>query len=167
MRVAYIGYARAHKGWPIWMEVVSRTQSLGAYEFIHLGSHETADTGSGLRHYNVQTSPGHPDAMVDAVRDLGVDLVLVLSTWPETFSYVAYEALAGGADVVCLADSGNVADTVLRRGRGIVASHEASLFDFFSSLRAVEYVRLCREQGSAAGQLVREGTTATMTFADA
>ena len=167
VRVAFIGYARAHKGWPIWMEVVSRTRSLGAYEFIHLGSHETVDASLGLRHYDVQTSAGHPDAMVDAVRDLEIDLVLVLSTWPETFSYVTFEALAGGADVVCLADSGNVADTVLRRGRGVVVANEKSLSDFFTSLRAVEYVRLCREQGSTAGQLVREGTTATLTFADA
>ena len=167
VRVAFIGYARAHKGWPLWMEVVSRIRSLGAYEFIHLGSHETVDGSSGLRHYDVQTSPGHPDAMVDAVRDLQIDLVLVLSTWPETFSYVTFEALAGGADVVCLADSGNVADVVLRRGRGVVMADERSLYDFFYSLRAVEYVRLCREQGPTAGQLVREGTTATLTFADA
>jgi hypothetical protein len=68
---------------------------------------------------------------------------------------------------VCMQDSGNVADTVLRRGRGIVAADEESLFDFFTSLRAVEYVRLCREQGVAIGQLVREGTTATMQLADA
>ena len=162
VRVAFIGYARAHKGWPIWMELVSRNKRLGAYEFMHLGSHETADASAGVRHYAVQTSAGQPDAMADAVRDLEVDLVLVLSTWPETFSYVTYEAMAGGADVVCLQDSGNVADTVLRRGRGIVAASEQSLFAFFSSLRAVEYVRLCRQQGSASGQLVREGTTATM-----
>ena len=167
VRVAFIGYARAHKGWPLWMELVSRTKRLGAYEFIHLGSAETANEAAGLRHHVVQTSAGHPDAMADAVRDLDIDLVLVLSTWPETFSYVTYEALAGGADVVCLQDSGNVADTVLRRGRGIVATNEDSLFDFFSSLRAVEYVRLCRQQGVAVGQLVREGTTATLRLIDA
>ncbi len=167
VRVAFIGYARAHKGWPIWLELVSRNKRSGAYEFMHLGSHETVDASAGLRHYVVQTSAGHPDAMADAVRDLEIDLVMVLSTWPETFSYVTYEAMAGGADVVCLQDSGNVADTVLRRGRGIVASNERSLFAFFSSLRAVEYVRLCRQEGSASGQLVREGTTATMQLAGA
>ncbi len=39
---------------------------------------------------------------------------------------------------------------------------DESLFDFFTSLRAVEYVRLCRQEGSALGQLEREGTTATL-----
>jgi hypothetical protein len=166
-RVAFIGYARAHKGWPLWMELVSRCKRLGLYEFVHIGSAETAADSAGLAHYTVATSPGQPDAMSDAVKDLEIDLVMVLSTWPETFSYVTYEAMAGGADVVCMQDSGNVADTVLRRGRGIVAADEESLFDFFTSLRAVEYVRLCREQGVAIGQLVREGTTATMQLADA
>ncbi len=167
VRVAFIGYARAHKGWPLWMELVSRTKRLGAYEFVHLGSHETADATAGLKHFVVETSAGQPDAMADAVRDLEIDLVMVLSTWPETFSYVTYEALAGGADVVCMQDSGNVADTVLRRGRGVVANDEKSLFAFFASLRAVQYVRLCRQQGAWSGQLVREGTTATLHLADA
>ena len=167
VRVAFIGYARAHKGWPIWMELVARTKPLGAYHFIHLGSRETVDRSTGLEHHVVETSPGHPDAMVDAVRDLDIDLVMVLSTWPETFSYVTFEALAGAADVVCLQDSGNVADAVLRRGRGVVAADETSLYAFFTSLRAVEYVRLCRQQGVATDQLVRQGTTATLTFAEA
>ena len=165
VRVAFIGYARAHKGWPLWLELLARTRRLGAYEFIHLGSAETAADSAGLQHYVVATSPGQPDAMADAVRDLEIDLVLVLSTWPETFSYVTYEAMAGGADVVCMQDSGNVADTVLKRKRGVVADNESSLFDFFTSLRAVEYVRLCREEGIALGRLVREGTTATLALA--
>ncbi len=167
VRVAFIGYARAHKGWQLWTELVSRAKRLGAYEFVHLGSNEAGRSTTELRHYVVQTSAGQPDAMADAVRDLEVDLVLVLSTWPETFSYVTYEALAGGADVVCMNDSGNVADTVLQRGRGIVADNDKSLFAFFTSLRAVEYVRLCRQQGVAAGQLVREGTTATLQLSGA
>ena len=167
VRVAFIGYARAHKGWPLWLELVSRARRLGVYEFVHLGSHETADASAGLKHFVVETSAGQPDAMADAVRDLDIDLVMVLSTWPETFSYVTYEALAGGADVVCMQDSGNVADTVLRRGRGVVAADERSLFAFFTSLRAAHYVRLCRQQGAGSGQLVRDGTTATLHLADA
>ncbi len=146
---------------------MSRTRRLGAYEFIHLGSPETVERRRGLRHYVVATSPGQPDAMADAVRDLQIDLVLVLSTWPETFSYVTYEALAGGADVVCLADSGNVADAVLSRGRGVVMADESSLFDFFTSLRAVEYVRLCREQGPPPANSSVRAPRRRWTFADA
>ncbi len=64
--------------------------------------------------------------------------------------------------MVCLADSGNIAAAVLRQRRGIVAADQASLFALFESLRAAEYVRLCREQGTAPGELVRDGTSATL-----
>ena len=162
VRVAFIGYARAHKGWQVWTDLIRRTRRLDAYEFIHIGSHETASEAGGTRHEMVATSAADPDAMVDAVRRLDVDLVLVLSTWPETFSYVTFEAMAGGADVICLRDSGNVADAVLRYGRGCVFDDEESLLAFFGTLRAVEYVRLCQEDGVFTGMLVRHGTTATL-----
>ena len=162
VRVAYVGYQRAHKGWPIWDELVMRTHRLGIYEFIHIGSPETAGSVHGAVHYAAQTTAAAPDAMIRAIQDLRVDLVLVLSTWPETFSYVTFESLAAGADVVCLADSGNIAAAVLRQRRGIVAADQASLFALFESLRAAEYVRLCREQGTAPGELVRDGTSATL-----
>jgi glycosyltransferase involved in cell wall biosynthesis len=162
VRVAFIGYPRAHKGWPIWQELVSRCMRLGSYRFLHLGAEGTARPMAGVEHRVVAASPEHPDAMLQAVADLRVDLVLVGATWPETFSYVTYEALAGGADVVCLADSGNVADTVLRQGRGVVAANEASLLDFFETRQAVEYVARARAQGTPRGRLVREGTTATL-----
>ncbi len=162
VRVAFIGYPRAHKGWPIWQELVARCARLGAYQFLHLGSEGTARPIAGVEHHVAAASPEHPDAMLQAVADLRVDLVVVGATWPETFSYVTYEALAGGADVVCLADSGNVADTVLRRGRGMVAANEASLLDFFETRQAAAYVARARAQGTPRGRLVREGTTATI-----
>jgi hypothetical protein len=165
VRVAFIGYARTHNGWPLLLDLLGRTRMLGAYHFVHLGAADTVAIEAGTEHHLVETSPGNPDAMLTAVRTHAIDLVLVLSTWPETFSYVTFEALAGGADVVCLRDSGNIADTVLRQGRGVVAADEKSLNDFFVSLRAVEYVQLCREQGTPLAQLARHGTTATIDWA--
>jgi len=41
--------------------------------------------------------------MVAALAEHAIDLVVLLSPWPETFSYVMHEALAAGADVVALA----------------------------------------------------------------
>ena len=114
--------------------------------------------------HQVSTSPERPDAMTQALAELEIDLVAALSPWPETFSYAAYEALAAGGDLVCLADSGNVAAAALQLGRGVVAGSEAALVEFFESGRAVEYVRLCREQGTARGRLAHEGTTASLAL---
>jgi glycosyltransferase involved in cell wall biosynthesis len=162
IRVAFIGYPRPQKGWPLWQEIVSRSTRLGVYRFLHLGTAATIRPSPNVDHHLVATSPAAPDAMLDAVARLEIDLVLILSPWPETFSYVTYESLAGGADIACLADSGNVADTVLRRGRGVVAADEASLLHFFESGEAAAYAMAARVQGTPPGQLLRVGTTATL-----
>ena len=162
VRLGFIGYTKSHKGWPLWQELARRTGQTGAYEFLHFGSAETASKTPGMQHHLAATTPEQPRAMIDALAEQQVDLVLGLSTWPETFSYASFEALAAGADLVCLADSGNVAAAVLRLGRGVVAADEESLLAFFESLRAVEYVRLCREQMTPRGQLLHRGTSATL-----
>ena len=69
----------------------------------------------------------------------------------------------GGADVVCLQDSGNVADTVLRRGRGMVADQRQEPVRLLQQparrrIRPALPPAGCRRSG----QLVREGTTATL-----
>lgn len=164
VRLAYVGYPRPHKGWLIWRELVTRTSHTGAYEFLHIGSEGTDTSAPGIQHHLAATSADQPDGIIQTLAALEVDLVLALSTWPETFSYVAHEALAAGADLVCLSDSGNVAAAALRRRRGVVARDEESLYAFFESLRAVEYVRLCREQPAPLGELVHDGTSATLNW---
>ena len=162
VRLGFIGYAKAHKGWPLWQELARRTSQTGAYQFLHFGSAETASETPGMQHHLAATTPERPQAMIDALAEQQVDLVLGLSTWPETFSYASFEALAAGADLLCLADSGNVAAAVLRLGRGVVAADEPSLIAFFESLRAVEYVRLCREQTTPRRRLLHGGISATL-----
>ncbi len=164
VRVAFIGYPRPQKGWPLWRELIARTCHTGAYRFFHLGSAEAVRDLPGMSCHQVSTSPERPDAMTQALAELEIDLVAALSPWPETFSYAAFESLAAGADLVCLADSGNVAAAVLQLGRGVVAGSEATLVEFFESGQAVEYVRLCREQGTGRGRLAHEGTTASLAL---
>jgi hypothetical protein len=96
---------------------------------------------TGLENVAVQVTPADRTAAVRALRDARVDLVAVLSPWPETFSFVAHEALAAGADIVALADSGNVADVVRRHRRGVVLADEAALARFFAEGWALDYAR--------------------------
>ena len=65
--------------------------------------------------------------MIDAVRDLSIDVALILSICPETFSFTAHEAVAGGAAVVALADSGAVARLAADPALGRVAQDEDDL----------------------------------------
>jgi hypothetical protein len=91
-----------------------------------------------------------------------VDLVAVLSPWPETFSFVLHEALAAGADVVALEDGGNVAAAVRRHGRGVVLRDGAAFLRFFEEGWALDYVRQLAAVPRQGARLVLTGTSATL-----
>ncbi len=99
--------------------------------------------------------------MVEALAEHQIDLVVALSPWPETFSYVAYEAFAAGADVVTLACSGNIADAVRAHERGVVLRDAAALLRFFTEFAAVHYVIDQRRAGRRTGAMRLVGTTAS------
>ena len=111
-----------------------------------------------------RVTPAARGAMTDALVAHGIDLVLVLSPWPETFCLVAYEAMAAGADIIALPGSGNIADMVLRTGRGVVVQDLLALTWFFQGGDAVRYVRFCGGSGSEMGRLASLGMTATLTL---
>ena len=98
--------------------------------------------------------------MVTALAEQLIDLVLLLSPWPETFSFVTYEAFAAGADVIALAAAGNAADAVRHQQRGVVMADDSALFDFFLDGGALEYCRLRDAAGRRPGRLLITGTTA-------
>ncbi len=162
VRVAFLGHAKANKGWPIWRSLVAQCGQSPQYRWFHLGSPDPAAVLPGVDHRDVTTTRHQPDAMIAALAGLQIDLVAMLSPWPETFSYTTFEALAGGADVICLADSGNVADTVRRLGRGVVIPQAEGVIEFFGSGEAARYAGLARQSPRPRGRLLHQGTTASL-----
>ncbi len=162
VRVAFVGHPGAHKGWPAFLDMAGECGADGAYRFFHFSDAPAPQAPAWIRHVAVQVAPDRRDATREALEAHAIDLVVMPAPWPETFSYVAHEAIASGADVLALADSGNVAAEVMRSGRGVVLDDASACTDFLVSGRAVEYVRLCIAQGSQVGRLVHCGTTATL-----
>ena len=162
IRVAFIGYPAAHKGWPAFAEVVARIGGTPEYRLFHFAAYPPAQPLPGVELVPARVLPGARGAMTAALQAHRIDLALVLSPWPETFCLVAYEAMAAGADVVALADGGNVADAVLQTGRGVVMDDVEAVIRFFLSGAAVCYARLCAEGPRHTGRLVSRGMTATL-----
>jgi len=162
IRVAFIGYPSPHKGWPAFAEVVARIGGMPEYRLFHFAAYPPGQPLPGVELVPARVLPGARGAMTEALQAHRIDLALVLSPWPETFCLVAYEAMAAGADVVALADGGNVADAVLRTGRGVVMDDVEAVIRFFLSGAAVRYARLCAEGPRRTGRLVSRGMTATL-----
>jgi hypothetical protein len=166
IRVGFAGFSAFHKGWPFFRDLVMQTRHLDAYAFYHFGADAMDAPLDGVTPVAVRVTATHNTAMTEALAAHRIELVLVLSPWPETFCIVAHEALAAGADVITLAESGNVVELVRDSGRGVVLPDERALAPFFLSMQAAEYAERRRAEGSAAISLAYVGTTATLDLTD-
>lgn len=165
VRVAFAGFPTAQKGWPQFLDLVLACRDIASYRFFQFASAEALRPMDHLEGVPTRVTPANRMAMVNALAEQGIDLLLVLAPWPETFSYVAYEGFCAGADLVALADTGNVADAVRRHQRGVVLQDTAALAEFFLSGAAIAYARARAEAGRATGRLRLTGTTATVDLA--
>jgi hypothetical protein len=124
-RLAYAGLPVPHKGWPIFRELAIRLENDPRYEFLHLGA-----SGDPLLPARFQQVTG---GMAEALTAAEPDAVLAWPLCRETFSFVAYEAVAAGAAVVTGPDSGNIQAFVTETGHGRVLADEAALTAAFET----------------------------------
>ncbi len=159
VRVAFIGHPFASKGWPAFAFIADQLGADPRYRFLYFGR-QAGHLPAGVGFVKTEVRPDDRFASVANLRAARIDLVLVLSPWPETFSFVAHEAIAAGALVLCLACSGNVAALVGQTGRGKVFGDADDLLAFLRSPDLGRWIDAC--VGGALLITVEEvGTTAT------
>jgi hypothetical protein len=128
--VGYLGAAVAHKGWPIFTEMMNR-HSGPRMRFVVLST-ERPGLGEDAWH-RVHVTSETPNAMSLTVERSKVDIVLHWASWPETFSFTTFEALAAGAWVLTNPVSGNVQAAVRATGRGAVLDDQEALDCVFAN----------------------------------
>ncbi len=138
LRVAHLGARIFSKGWCVFERLALRFAQSGHYKFFQLG---VPDVGpvlpSVIRNIPVIVNQARPDAMIEAIAEASIDIVVSWQLWPETFSLTVHEALAGGAFVVTSVDAGNVWPAVVANAptQGCVMANEVELLDLFESKR--------------------------------
>jgi hypothetical protein len=135
----------------------------GDYRFYHLGVHDTHLNAVEFVH--VRNTAESRDAMIKAIRDLEIDIVVVAAQWAETFCYVAYEAILGGALVFTTDVSGNVAALSALTPHVISFPGNHELIEAFTSGRAKEIALAKQEEGLPAYSAEYRGTTAALEVA--
>jgi hypothetical protein len=141
LRVGYVGLPVAHKGWPVFTRLASRFAKDDRYEFHHFGARGDASLPATFT--PVSAGAANPLAMRDALQEAEIDVVLVWPLCRETFSFVAYEAVAAGCAVITGPDSGNVRAFVSESGQGLVLD-ETALMAAFDTGAALELARAHR-----------------------
>lgn len=143
--VGFVGAQRVAKGWGLWKKVVEEIPE-GLYNFIQFGC--GPETSERFSQVAVLTHAQGKDAMVEALRTANLKVALLLSNWPETYSYTVFECLAAGTFVVTLSNSGNIAEVVRSRSCGYICSDEDELLSLLSDKdRLVRLVNAYRASG--------------------
>lgn len=157
LRTAFLGYPLAHKGWPLFLELAA-TLELANPPLANSSLAESAPTTPACALYHFATEPallpmdrvtsiplrvdpGARDAAVTALAEHRIEAVLIPSPWPETFSFVAHEAVAAGAHVLTLAAAGNIPAMLRRHANGHVFATGEELIAYLASGRAREAIR--------------------------
>ena len=135
IRVAYLGARVGHKGWIAFEELAMALSGDRRFAFFHLGQAGDGAIEGGIRHVQVRVSAENREAMIDAVAEHRIDVVICWSTWPETFCFTVHEALAGGAFVVARDGAGNVGPAIETHAprQGCVVPDEQGLRTLFES----------------------------------
>jgi hypothetical protein len=134
LRVAYTGNTGFHKGWHVFADLASRHTGDPRYEFFRFGENGYPSI-TNCRHISVRVTRHERNAMVEALQRECIDVVILWSMCPETFSFTAHEALAAGAFVITATHSGNIPRVVRTAApdQGIVLDKEVELFELFES----------------------------------
>jgi hypothetical protein len=156
LTVAFLGFPAAHKGWPVFEALAERLAQDPRYRFIHLG--KQGPEPPPIPFVSVESLGGDSSAMVQAVEQQAVDVAMILSICPETFSFTAHEAVAGGAALLAFADSGAVARFAADPAIGCVVPDEAALAALFESGDILKFSR--RRRGAPLFDLHHSSLTA-------
>ena len=118
LRIAYIGYTADIKGFPDWWDTARQNEIQEIYDCYHLGA-------AGLHDRKIKEIPvsfvkDGPDAMIKAIKSCQIDIALLLSTVPETYSFTCAEAIEAGAYIITSRNSGNIARMVEQEDAGLV-----------------------------------------------
>ncbi len=125
--VAYIGQVQPHKGALVFEEVVRRLppESWPDLHFSAFGGGDAELLGRLRRLPRVRVHGYYRSgSLVDRLRRDRVDLALLLSIVPESFSLALSECLAAGVPVVAF-DHGAIAERIRRHGGGLLAAPES------------------------------------------
>ncbi|WP_337104130.1 sulfotransferase [Paenibacillus sp. YIM B09110] len=136
IRLAYLGYKMDNKGWALWEKLYQNEQLNGIYEFHHVGSAQNYDKNVVCHSYSFVTHGNM--AAVNILIEQQIDVVLLWSIVPESYSYTLHEAIAAGVPVLTSPKSGNIANTLqLHPELGKVLGGEEQLMAFLHDEQSV------------------------------
>lgn len=142
-RIAFVGMAAPHKGWHVFRELAESRRHDARYSFFHFATNSGPSTPA-IQFVETTANARQPNAMIEALREHDIDIVIQWSLCFETFSYSTLEALLAGAFVVARSDSGNAAKLVMEHKAGILLDDKEKLLELFAQGSILDDLRRFR-----------------------
>lgn len=130
IRIAYIGYKSFNKGWSAFRDLCKNDKT-NRHEYYVLG--KTNEIPTDVKVVPVSFIEEGEDAMVKAIRRNKIDVAILWSPWPETYSFTLFESYVGGAYIITNIDSGNIQRQVQDLNCGRVFDNINEMKDFVYS----------------------------------
>lgn len=140
INIAFLGATAPHKGWPVFHRIFQKLRHENHIRFFYFGN--SNPSVEGLTCISTHVTAENPNVMVENLRNFDIDYVIHWTSWPETFSFTAYETIASGAKILTNKNSGNVASSLRNFNAGEILEDENELFRFLSNLNALDKKRL-------------------------
>ena len=138
IKIAYIGGQQAQKGWGIFQELALTLGGQKTFQLYHITSSGKTDLPNTLA---VQASTTkNPLDTIHKLKENNIDIVFIPSIWPETFSYVAAEALISGCSILCFKDSGNVNALVKAHSQGYIFDDESDFYQKINEQKIYDFL---------------------------
>ena len=142
LRVAFIGTQSRIKGWDIFLTLVNSYPN--DYKFYYFG--RNVSRNKLITNVEVDNSLDK-NRMIDRLKEYSIDIVILWSIVPETYSFTYYECLFSNCYIVTSRDSGNICCMVEENNNGLICD-ENELYKIFSSPSNLEHMvidYLCKD----------------------
>lgn len=125
LKLAFLGNFLHYKGNKAFLELVKHYKNSDAVFFSIVGNIFDPSLVPSYRNLNAQGGYTRNN-VVDSIQKADPDIILLLSNWPETFSYTLSEAIASATPVITT-DGGALRDRVSRHGVGFLVPVESPI----------------------------------------
>ena len=135
LRVGFIGARVAFKGWAVFEGLALQFANDPRYRFYHFGIDAGPAMPGCITNVPVRVTQESREAMIEALAERSIDVVISWSLWLETYCFALHEALSAGAFIIARADAGNTWLAVQRHAplQGCAVETEADLAELFAT----------------------------------
>lgn len=138
IKIAYLGYSAEFKGWKTWERIIADEYISNTYDLYHIGGTDLSD--KHIKNIPYSFKDDGINAAVMKLVENSIDVVLLWSIIPESYSYTLFEAMAASSFILTNTLSGNIHYKIKEIGQqcGRIFKDEYCLIEYLRNIDAVK-----------------------------